>query len=99
MLYWLKGGRLKENEMKNPEVIDRFFLKAKYRDEILGIYRLVHNEKEQWVRELIWKNGKWQETDNLIRMLIGLDVDLHEVEMDVIHKVTPEVDTSPYVRI
>ena len=57
------------------------------------------NSPEYDQEKLIWKDGKWQETDNLIRMLIGLDVDLHEVEMDVIHKVTPEVDTSPYVRI
>ena len=89
---------MKENEKQNPEVIDRFFIKAKYRDEILGIYRLVQNDKEQWVRELIWNDKKWLETDNLIRMLIGLDVDLHEVEKDVIHKVTPEVDTSPYLK-
>ena len=89
---------MNENEKLEPEVIDRFFLKAKYQNEILGIYRLVQNDKEQWVRELIWKDGKWVETDNLIRMLIGLDVDLHEVEIDLIHKVKPEVDTSPYMR-
>ena len=86
-------------EKQDPEVIDRFFIKSNARNEILGIYRLVQNEKEQWVRELVWNDEKWIQTDNLIRMLIGLDVDLHEVEMDVIHKVTPEVDTSPYVRI
>ena len=88
---------MNETEKQEPEVIDRFFLKAKYRDEILGIYRLVHNEKEQWVRELIWKNGKWQETDNLIRMLIGLDIDLDEVEKGVINQVSPDVDTSPFI--
>ena len=84
-------------EKQNFEVIDRFFIRTNARNEILGIYRLVHNEKEQWVRELIWNNEKWIQTDNLIRMLIGLDIGLDEVEKDIINQVSPEVDTSTYV--
>ena len=84
-------------EKQNPEVIDRFFIKANARNEILGIYRLIHNEKEHWVRELIWNDKKWVQTDNLMRMLIGLDIDLDEVEKEVINQVSPDVDTSPFI--
>lgn len=89
---------MNHTENQNPEVIDRFFIKANAKNEIIGIYRLVHNEKEQWVRELIWRDEKWIKTDNLIGMLIGLDIDFDEVEKAVINQVSPEVDTSPFIR-
>ena len=74
----------------------RYFFKVRNETEILSVYRLVEDEDEAKVFELIWVDGKWEVTDTLIRMLINGEMDLEEVELDIVEMATPHIDTSEY---
>lgn len=76
---------------KNSE---RYFYKTDSNENIKSIYRLVENEGLERISELIWLNGQWEASNNLIHMLITGEMYLEEVNLEIVKKFTPEIDTS-----
>jgi hypothetical protein len=74
----------------------RYFFKVRNETEVLAVYRLVEDDENQRIHELLWGKNSWESTDTLIKMLISGEMDLEEVTEAVVRYVTPYVDCSEF---
>jgi hypothetical protein len=75
---------------------DRYFYKIDAQNDIKVIYRLLINDVEKKVTELVWLYNKWQKTDTLVGQIMGGEFALEEVTREEVQKFTPYVDTGDY---
>jgi len=59
--------------------VSRYFLKQNPNGGKAVCYKLVENEELETIKELVYKDGDWAMTDNLIHMLITGDMDIDEI--------------------
>lgn len=75
---------------------DRYFYKIDNRNDIKVIYRLLIDDVQKKITELVWLNGKWQKTDTLVGQIMGGEFELEEVSKEEVQIFTPYVDTNKY---
>jgi hypothetical protein len=75
---------------------DRYFYKIDNRNDIKVIYRLLIDDVQKKITELVWLNGKWQKTDTLVGQIMGGEFELEEVSKEEVQIFTPYVDTTKY---
>lgn len=75
---------------------NKFYYKVDMANDIKSIYRLVIDDLNRKVIELIWLNNKWERTDGLVRMITSGEFLLEPVTRDEVRRYTPYVDTSAY---
>jgi len=74
----------------------RFYYKVGFYNDIKSVYRLVVDDNNEKVTELIWLDNQWKMTDNLMRMITNTEFYLEEVTKETVQKFTPYVDTGNY---
>lgn len=75
---------------------DKFYYKVDMRNDIKSIYRLVIDDLNRKVIELIWLNNQWERTDGLVRMITSGEFFLEPVTREQVKRFTPYVDTTSY---
>jgi hypothetical protein len=75
---------------------ERFYYKIDFYNDIKSIYRLIVDDVNQKVTELIWLDNQWKVTDNIVRMVSAGEFSLEEVSRELVNKFTPYVDTGHY---
>jgi hypothetical protein len=63
--------------------VSRYFLKQNPTGGKAVCYKLVENEELETIKELVYKNGDWAITDNLIHMLVSGDMDIDEISEEL----------------
>lgn len=76
--------------------MDQYYFKVDTKNDIKSIYRLIIDNVNQKVTELIWLDNRWQLTDNLVRMISAGEFFLEPVSRETVHRFTPYVDTGDY---
>lgn len=74
----------------------RFYYKVDFYNDIKSVYRLVVDDNNEKVTELIWLDNQWKITDNLMRMITNSEFYLEEVTKETVQRFTPYVDTGTY---
>lgn len=75
---------------------ERFYYKIDFYNDIKSIYRLIIDDVNQKVTELIWLDNQWKVTDNIVSMVSSGEFFLEEVSRELVNKFTPYVDTGHY---
>ena len=75
---------------------DKFYFKTDMQNDIKSIYRLVIDNLNRKVIELIWLNNQWERTDGLVRMITSGEFFLEPVTREQVRRYTPYVDTGAY---
>jgi hypothetical protein len=75
---------------------ERFYYKIDFYNDIKSIYRLIIDDVNQKVTELIWLDNQWKVTDNIVSMVSSGEFFLEEISRELVNKFTPYVDTGHY---
>lgn len=75
---------------------DLYYFKVDRKNDIKSIYRLIVDDVNEKITELIWLDGRWQLTDNLVRMITAGEFFLEPVSRETVQRFTPYVDTGYY---
>jgi hypothetical protein len=73
---------------------DNYYFNTKGDGRVLGVFRLI--ARPNGIYELRWTDSGWEPYDDLIRRLISGDSDLDQVDVKIVRKITPYVNTGDY---
>ena len=85
---------MRKKSIEENENQDKYYFASKGDGRVLAVFRIV--ARPTGIHELRWTGAGWEPYEHLIRRLVSGDPELDEVSMEVVQKVTPDVDTTEY---